>query len=264
MRIAMDVRPNAQDESEPKTPMNFWKPVSLLTALLVHLPCLLTFSSSAGIVSANSVVTPPGLPLQIVTCREDVDLDALIAEFKFTPKFKYPFINGFAAPMDAATILQLKADGRILYVEADGPVTLCGQRHSSELVRMGVDRFPLAHINHTNEPLGVDVAILDSGIDPHPDMDPIPDDHTFITFGNDGRDSLGHGTGVAGVVAARDNTFGVVGVAPGVRIWNVKVIGPPPDNTVTHNLEGMNFVFEHADKISVANFEKRRVPRIPS
>ena len=213
--------------------------------------CLVALSTGAAVSTNALIVTPP--PVQIVTCGEDVNVDALLQEFHLVPKFKYPFINGFAAPMDAAMIGKLKADGRILFVEADGPVTLCATNYQYGVIRMGMSHFPPAHLNYTNEPLDVDVAILDTGIDPHEDLDLIPIERTFVTFGDDGRDALGHGTAVAGVVAARDNLVGVAGVAPGVRIWNVKVLGPPPDNNWTDILSGLNFIHEHSDEISVVN-----------
>ena len=107
--------------------------------------CLAALSAGADVSTNSPVIAPP--PMQIVTCRKDADLDALIAEFKLSPKFIYRFINGFAAPMDAATIQKLKADGRVRFVEADGPMSLCDQTNSTGLVRMGIDHFPVAHIN---------------------------------------------------------------------------------------------------------------------
>jgi subtilisin len=37
-------------------------------------------------------------------------------------------------------------------------------------------------------------------------------------------DGLGHGSMVAGIAAAKDNNIGVVGTAPGARIWALKVM----------------------------------------
>jgi subtilisin len=75
---------------------------------------------------------------------------------------------------------------------------------------------------------GVNVALIDSGITAdHPDLNVAgglgcqsgsasTDPGSFV-------DSVGHGTAVAGVVGAEDNAFGVVGVAPGVPLWAVRV-----------------------------------------
>ena len=38
-----------------------------------------------------------------------------------------------------------------------------------------------------------------------------------------GNDDNGHGSHVAGIAAAKDNDIGIVGIAPGARIWAIKV-----------------------------------------
>jgi hypothetical protein len=134
---------------------------------------LLALPASAA-VSTN----PP--PLQIVTLRKGVDMEALIQENNLKPKFRYRALNGFAAPMPEAVIQKLKADPRVLFVEADAPVKLCGridtltnsQVNGFGAVRMGFDRFPMAQYNGRTNEIDVVVAVLDSGIDPHEDLPP--------------------------------------------------------------------------------------------
>lgn len=227
------------------------------------LPCLLgllsaLFVASAGPIdlpaqsarSAAPVTTPASPPLQIVTCSDDVDLDALILEFKLVPKFIYRGLHGFAAPMDAAMIEKLKAHPCVLYVEADGPVTWIEQITPAGLKRMGVPNFPVARINRINEPLDVDVALLDTGIDPHEDLNVVAN---LSAFSMDGRDEVGHGTAVAGVLGAYDNGVGVVGVAAGVRIWNFQAAGPPPQNAWANLLGSLSLVLSYSNQISVAS-----------
>ncbi|KPV51480.1 peptidase S8, partial [Kouleothrix aurantiaca] len=68
----------------------------------------------------------------------------------------------------------------------------------------------------------VTVAVVDSGVDlNHPDLvDRLrTDGRDFVDGDNDPSDENGHGTNVAGIVAATlDNNEGIVGLAPGVRI----------------------------------------------
>ena len=127
--------------------------------------------------------------------------------------------------------------------------------------------------------VGVDIAILDTGIDEtHPDLNVVGGyDCTGAPRSRlEGRprwhDFEGHGTIVAGVAAAKDNGFGVVGVAPGARLWAVKVFRPlvaevpGADGTdedaftsggVTFNdgdmMCGFEWVAKHAKTIDVAN-----------
>ena len=213
------------------------------------LVCIAAVSSRAEVGPTLAVTVPPAT-MQIVMCRMDTDTEALIAEFGVKPKFIYRKLHGFAAPLDALAIAKLKSDARIRSVEADGIVAPCGQVIPSGVMRIGADHFPVAHINGTPKPLNVDVAVLDTGIDPHQDLSIYTN---VCVFSDDTSDEVGHGTAVAGIVAAIDNDFGVVGVAPGVRLWNVKVVGNPPNNAWSYALEGMEYVYENADQISVVN-----------
>lgn len=74
---------------------------------------------------------------------------------------------------------------------------------------------------------GVNVAILDTGIADHDDLRENVKRGINFTSSDAGnfKDGIGHGTHVAGIVAAADNKIGVVGVAPKANIHVVKVLG---------------------------------------
>ncbi|KPU62322.1 peptidase S8 [Thermococcus sp. EP1] len=79
----------------------------------------------------------------------------------------------------------------------------------------------------------IEVAILDTGIDyDHPDLAANLAWGVSVLRGKvstkpkDYRDQNGHGTHVAGTVAALNNEIGVVGVAPSVEIYAIRVLGP--------------------------------------
>jgi subtilisin len=112
----------------------------------------------------------------------------------------------------------------------------------------------------------VDVAVIDTGIDlDHPDLNVIsstscmnssgggpPWSRTYYC-GAGGDDDHYHGTHVAGTIAALDNDFGVVGVAPGARLWAVKVCdaqGSCPSSAI---IAGIDHVTANAGEIEVAN-----------
>jgi subtilisin family serine protease len=111
------------------------------------------------------------------------------------------------------------------------PDNLSGQQWAQAMIG-----GPAAHEITGGSPL-VRVALIDSGIDPgHPefagriDMDnsvscttgtPVHDPSGALW-----RDNVGHGTHVAGIIAAGDNGFGTVGMAPNVQLLIVKVTDP--------------------------------------
>src|SRR5258708_8227512 len=90
--------------------------------------------------------------------------------------------------------------------------------------RMGAEFSPAAKIDGIDERVNADIAIIDTGIDlTHPDLN-VYRNVTFVSGTTTGNDDHGHGTHVAGTAASLDNAIGVVGVAPGARLWAVKVL----------------------------------------
>lgn len=95
----------------------------------------------------------------------------------------------------------------------------------------GIDRID-ADVAHSdgNTGSGVDIAILDTGIDSdHPDLSPnIGSGKAVVAADNSYRrswdDDNGHGTHCAGIAGAADNSRGVVGVAPDATLHAVKVL----------------------------------------
>jgi subtilisin family serine protease len=73
---------------------------------------------------------------------------------------------------------------------------------------------------------GIKVAVIDTGIDcGHPDLAAnCVYGANYVSKGKDAFDDYGHGTHVAGIIAARDNGFGVIGVAPEATLYAVKVL----------------------------------------
>lgn len=71
--------------------------------------------------------------------------------------------------------------------------------------------------------VGVTVAIIDTGVYPHPRLPEVIDGGDFVDTGVGATiDCDGHGTIVAGVIATRDTGDGIVGVAPDVRLLSLR------------------------------------------
>jgi subtilisin family serine protease len=171
------------------------------------------------------------------------------------PRFIYRrAINGFAAPIDDPTIKRLQNDPRVLFVEPDGHTALADQTVGLGLIRMGITNFPVAHIDGGDHRINVNVAVLDSGIQlDHPDLN-VVQAVDLTSVGNGGDDWKGHGTFVAGIIGALDNGFGVIGVAPGARLWSVEVVGAAPqDNLWSIILGGVEYVLQQSNQIQVVN-----------
>jgi subtilisin family serine protease len=146
-------------------------------------------------------------------------------------------------------------------VEPDLPIHAADQSLPTGLDRVsapdspGTTGDPALSDGVDDQRVDADIAILDSGVADHPDLDVVA--RTDCTSGTcrdgTGTDVYGHGTHVAGIAAAIDNGIGTVGVAPGARIWSVKVLGDSGDGTLSSLVAGIDWVTAHHDVIDAAN-----------
>ena len=139
-------------------------------------------------------------------------------------KYTYNLIPAIAASVPEVAIEALKKNPNISNVELDNQVFAL---EDTQTLPWGVNRID-AEVVHSsgNKGAGVQVAIIDTGIDyTHPDLD---DNYyggwDFVNNDGDPMDDEGHGTHVAGIIAAEDNEEGVVGVAPQAELYALKVL----------------------------------------
>jgi subtilisin family serine protease len=140
-------------------------------------------------------------------------------------------IKGYSAELPEAAAEKLKNDPRVKSVTPDHVLHLFAQSYPTGANRVFATTNESLAINEEDDfRVDADVAVIDSGVDEHPDLEvvgrtdcAIPNEGTFECVDETGADYLGHGTHVAGTVGALDNEVGVVGVAPGARIWSVRI-----------------------------------------
>lgn len=160
-------------------------------------------------------------------------------------------IRGFAVRLTAQQIADLERNMLVARIEADGTMTVTVQT-----LPWGIDRID-ADISSTKAGDGsgavtsVNAYIIDTGIDAgHVDLNVL----THVNFaGGPNTDCNGHGTHVAGTVAARDNTVDVVGVAPGAPLTGVKVLGCGGTGSTSSVIKGIDWVTANARRPAVAN-----------
>jgi len=161
-------------------------------------------------------------------------------------------INGFAAVVPNQLLDAIKKDSRIAYVEQDQIVQAFAQTLPTGINRVDADKSSTNSGNGADN-VNVDIAIIDTGISKsHPDLY-VFKDVTFVKGTKSGNDDNGHGSHVAGIAAARDNSDGVVGIAPGARLWAVKVLDRNGSGSISNVISGINYVTQNAGQIDVAN-----------
>ena len=247
--------------------------ISVYGALRLLISCCVYPLLLAG----NSYATPPeNLPnvipsYYIVVFHDEVDADKTASELgrrytNMSVNFRYRHaLRGMAVKMPPPVLEKLKADPRVDYIEQDQIVSVNAQILPTGIDRTDAENNPIANIDGVDERVDVDIAILDSGIDlDHPDLNIFKhvlcarqgfkykcNEESNTNTAVD--DVYGHGTHVAGIAAAIDNTSGVVGMAPGARLWNIKVMEDDGNGAVSKIIGGVDYVTANADLIEVAN-----------
>ncbi|TNE97566.1 MAG: peptidase S8/S53 subtilisin kexin sedolisin [Deltaproteobacteria bacterium] len=160
-------------------------------------------------------------------------------------------IRGFSMSLPDAAVAALLKDADIDYIANDKPKKISAQEVPNGIRRILADTNQTAKIG-TGNIVDIDVAVIDTGVDiNHPDINV----HAGANFskGKSYDDGNGHGTHVAGTIGALDNGIGVVGVAPGARIWAVRVLDNRGSGWTSDIVAGIDYVTANADKIEVAN-----------
>jgi subtilisin family serine protease len=175
---------------------------------------------------------------------------------------------GFAAMLSPQAAASLQKNPNVDLVEPTFTVHAIGLDSSDSELPDGLDRIDAEKAHLSGVGTGARVAVVDTGIDlDHPDLAANVDhalSQTFISKGkttNGGDDDQGHGTHVAGTIAAIKNGSGVVGVAPSATLISLKVLNNRGSGSSADIIAALDFITEHnnnaasyADMIHVANF----------
>lgn len=229
---------------------------ALLQISLISVTSVLIASSGVFAAGTDEDLTPlpydKALPAAaipdrfIVQVQVGVNPRAVAPGHGVVPDFIYQnAVNGFAGHVPPARLAALLADPRVVLVVPDRAVSANarpggGGGTAAQVVPAGVQRIGAAPGGATYTGAGVGVAVVDTGVDfNHADLKPLGG-VSFSAFGGSALDNNGHGTHVAGTIAARNNSTDVVGVAPDATIYAVKVLdanGSGSDSGVTAGLD---------------------------
>lgn len=138
-------------------------------------------------------------------------------------KRKYDCVNAVAVEIDESKVGKLVEHPNVILVEADGEIHIVDELDNS----WGVKQIG-AGIMHEQGVLGtgVKVAVIDTGIDyTHPELSKIyRGGYDFVNNDSDPMDDHFHGTHCAGILAAARDGIGVVGVAPNIELYAIKIL----------------------------------------
>lgn len=146
-------------------------------------------------------------------------------------------------------IQELLEDPDIIAAEYDSPVSIRGDIMPQSLVLIGEDQ-----INDTAYAgTGIKVAIIDTGIDTDNTDINLSGGISFIE-GTDYDDDNGHGTALAGIIGARADGQGIVGIAPEAQIYAVKALDSQGNGYYSNVIKGLEWCIENRMDIVVMSF----------
>ncbi|WP_242478844.1 S8 family serine peptidase [Hymenobacter lapidiphilus] len=164
-------------------------------------------------------------------------------------------LKGFSATLTAQEAKQLRADARVAYVEQDQIIALGkpasggGTTGPAQTTPYGITRVGTA------DGTGRTAWVIDTGIDlTHPDLNvDVARSISFIPRARSANDGNGHGTHVAGTIAAINNSIGVVGVAANATVVAVQVLDARGSGSNSGVIAGVDYVGANGKVGDVAN-----------
>jgi subtilisin len=161
-------------------------------------------------------------------------------------------VHGYSARLGADQVATLRADPDVEAVVPDEVISIAGQSTPTGVRRINGKQSLIAGIDGTDQRVDADVAIVDTGVGgstskSHEDLNIVGGHSCSTSNPNSWGDPNGHGTHVAGIVGALDNGIGVVGVAPGVRLWSVRILDSSGNGLISWYVCGLDWIASQRD-----------------
>lgn len=195
----------------------------------------------------TSIVFGEGGSRKIVVFNSSVNgaaQDALLKAHGAVKVKTLPSVNGAVVLLPSRTAERaLSGRSGVLRVETDAVVTIMARPQPKQVLPWGVDRVDAEKVWPTgNSADPIKVAVVDTGISStHPDLVANIKGGVNTITGGSWSDDNGHGSHVAGIIGALNNTSGVVGVAPLVNLYAVKVLSASGSGYVSDIIEGLQW-----------------------
>ena len=163
-------------------------------------------------------------------------------------------VKGYSAKLDADQLAALEADPDVAEVFEDEVISMTAQTNPTGIRRVNTKESLVANVDGADPQVDADVAIVDTGVGgqtskSHEDLNIAGGVSCSTDNPNSWGDPNGHGTHVAGTVGAKDNGIGVVGVAPGVRLWAVRILNSAGDGLISWYVCGLDWIAAQRDPV---------------
>lgn len=223
---------------------------SVLTlSLLLHIGAL-----GLGLASANNPLSE--MEQEVIVIYNNEDGKEAVYNESVDVLHEFDTIPAIAATVSNSDLSVLAADPNIALIERNITFRITDEDFKAASVPSDHSEWSFQAIEPTvmwNEGYsgrGVKVAVIDTGIYPHPELT-IAGGFSSMDYTNDYTDDNGHGTHVAGIIAAKSNDIGMAGIAPDVQLYAVKAMDQEGEGSLQNILEGIDWSIQN--KMDIIN-----------
>ncbi|PKM79679.1 MAG: hypothetical protein CVU89_17025 [Firmicutes bacterium HGW-Firmicutes-14] len=192
----------------------------------------------------------------LIALKKNCNIEKFLKSKGLTAK-KHKKIKRFnlvVANLNGEEFIRLKESAEVVFVEEDSEVKITSEEvyddgydflFSSQMAPWGVvDVGGAKAVENQVYGDNIKIAVLDTGIINHPDLT-VAGGAYFVDGADSYVDDNGHGTHVTGTIAASNNSYGVLGVAPNTEIYAVKVLDKDGLGTYSQVIQGIDWAIQN-------------------
>ncbi|HAL73556.1 MAG TPA: peptidase S8/S53 subtilisin kexin sedolisin [Clostridiales bacterium] len=186
---------------------------------------------------------------------------ALIRSAGGSIRHTYSIIPAIAASLPATAVAAMQKNPAVARIERDVQIFALEDSYPWGIRQVGADSV---HSTYNNKGAGVKIAIIDTGVDyNHPDLaGRYAGGYDFVNNDSNPMDDNNHGTHVAGTIAAVINEAGIVGVAPEVSVYALKVLNRRGSGNFSDVIAALDWCVENGIQVTNNSFGSSTDPGI--
>ncbi len=209
-----------------------------------------------------SQARPEPMVRKIVVFKSGIDelvKENLIKKHGVSKIKNLSLVNGKAVLISPRVAAKLAQEREVLRIDDDVEIFALARPikvkpvkpQPAQVLPWGIDRIDAEKTWSITTADSIKAAIVDTGIDlKHPDLkDNINGGYNAIYPWKSANDDNGHGTHVAGIVAALNNSIGVVGIGPQIDLYAVKVLNASGSGYLSDVIEGLDWAIANGMRV---------------